>query len=119
MPPSTRLGGGVSRYRAAVALLFTVAAFLYVAFVPIPPLVVVVAVIGVAYSVASAFDGVRSHSLYNLASAAFAALLFGLWYVASNDDGLPLLALTVLAAFGVVVEAYNYRRGTSHLRVDF
>ncbi|RDI70679.1 hypothetical protein [Halopelagius longus] len=119
MSPSTRLGSGISRYRAVVAALFTVAASLYVAFVSIPPLVVIVAVIAVVYSVASAFDTVRTHPLYNLASAVFAALLFGLWYVASNTDGLFLLALTVLSAFGVAVEAYNYRHGTSYLRLDF
>ncbi|SFG10111.1 hypothetical protein SAMN04488063_1421 [Halopelagius inordinatus] len=119
MSPSLPFGGGISRYRAVVAAVFTALVVLWVAFVPLSPVAVALAAVSVVYFVANAFDSVRSHPLYDLASAAFVALLFALWYSISDADSAFLAALTVLAALGVVVEAYNYRHGTSHLRFDF
>ncbi|MFC6825835.1 phosphatidate cytidylyltransferase [Halopelagius fulvigenes] len=119
MSPSIAFGSGISRYRAVVALAFAVVVSLFVASVPLPPLAVVLAVVTVLYLGASAFDAVRSHPAFNLVSAAYGVLLFGLWYLISDAAGVVLLVFTALAAAGFVVEAYNYRHGTSYLRFDF
>ncbi|RYJ15114.1 hypothetical protein ELS19_14955 [Halogeometricum borinquense] len=66
---------------------------------------------------ASIFDAVREHPLFNLASAVYTALLFGLLTIIWGPS-VFILALTGLAVVGVAVELYNYRHGTSYLRVE-
>ena len=51
----------------------------------------------------------------------FALVLAGIgvaFVALSGSRSLFLVALAVLAVFGVVVEAYNYVAGTSYLRIE-
>jgi hypothetical protein len=75
-------------------------------------------VLTAAFMSASAFDSVRAHPLYGLSSAVFSALVCGLASALTGGD-VFLLIVTGLALLGVVVELYNYRHGTSSLRLDF
>lgn len=117
--PSTRFDRELSRSRAVLTALFAlVVVGLLLSASPSLPLVLLGA-LTVLYFGASAFDVVRSHPAFPLASAAYTVLLFGLWYAISDSDGPLLLVFTALAAAGFAVEAYNYRYGTSYLRFDF
>lgn len=41
-----------------------------------------------------------------------------LWYLTVSPGNWAVVAFAALAAVGVLVEPYNYRRGTSNLRFD-
>lgn len=112
---------GVSPYRLALAVAFGLVAVAVVVLTNDPltrPFVAMFVVLGELSLLASSFDVVRAHPLYDVGHAVSLTALFVLWYVAADRS--PVLAgLAVLAAAGVVVEAYNYRHGTSYLRIDF
>lgn len=110
----------VSRYRLAIAVVVTVAmaAMLAVSddfFVG----GLLVTVFGSAFLFANALDAVREHPLYHVANAAWVGLFALLWYFTVSRGNPVVLGAVALAAVGVVVELYNYRRGTSYLRIDF
>ncbi|EMA05228.1 phosphatidate cytidylyltransferase (plasmid) [Haloferax mediterranei ATCC 33500] len=85
---------------------------------PVTPGLIALAALTFVYVGASVFDDVREHPVYNLAAAVCTVLLFGGIYLIESYQGVIFLALTVLSVFGVVVETYNYRYGTSYLRID-
>jgi hypothetical protein len=119
MSPSTRVGR-LSPYRLAILVVFLGLFGAGVAFTdePLAPTVLVMGVLVAVYLLASAFDSVRDHPLFNVANAAWLTVVFVLWYV-STDESIVVLAFAVLAAVGTAVEAYNYRNDTSYLRIDF
>jgi hypothetical protein len=86
---------------------------------PLGLTVLVMAVLVTGYLLASAFDRVRDHPLFDVANAVWLTVLFTLWYASTGFQNVIILAFVVLAAVGVVVEAYNYRNDTSYLRIDF
>ena len=74
---------------------------------------------------ASAIPAVRAHHSYNLLNAGHVAALFALWFlvVRSSPGIAPATAdaigvFAALAAGGLLVELYNYRHGTSYLRLE-
>lgn len=73
----------------------------------------------VAYFVAMAFDSVRAHPAYHLVSVAWMVVMFVLLSLGPGENSPFFLALATLTALGALVEAYNYRHGTSHLRIDW
>jgi hypothetical protein len=103
-----------------VGVLLVVAALLatlvFVFDRPLTAEFVALAALILGFTAASAFDAVRSHPLYALASAVETTLLFGVLYVGVGSSF--FLALACLALVGVAVELYNYRNGTSHLRFE-
>lgn len=119
MPLSTPFGRA-SVYRLVVLVVFLAVVGLAVSFSdePLEPTFVAMSVLVAAYLLASAFDSVRNHPLFNVANAAWLTVVFALWYV-STDGSIVVLAFVVLSAAGTVVEAYNYRNDTSYLRIDF
>ncbi|MFB6122048.1 MAG: phosphatidate cytidylyltransferase [Haloferacaceae archaeon] len=120
MQPSTSLRSRVSGFRLAVAVAVVVAvvAVVWAFDQPTPPFLVAMVALTAVYLVGSSVDAVRASPRYHLASACYTALLLGVWYVATGADSPFLLGLTILSLVGVAVEAYNYRHGTSHLRID-
>lgn len=112
--------GRVSVYRVAVlvAFLAVVAVAVFFSDEPLEPTFVAMAILVTVYLLASAFDSVRDHPLFNVANAAWLTIVFALWYV-STDGSIVVLAFVVLAGIGTLVEAYNYRNDTSYLRIDF
>lgn len=118
MLPSLR-EHGFSVFRALVALLFSILAAALVWFTsePLSPLLLLMFVLMTAFLVASAFDTVREHSLYTLVSALWTATLFAIWSVLESSLFAGVFA--VISGVGVLVELYNYRHGTSYLRLDF
>jgi hypothetical protein len=119
MSPSTRFGR-LSPYRLVVLLGFLAVFGVGITFTdePLSPTVLVMGLLVTVYLLVSAFDSVREHPLFDVANAAWLTVLFILWYV-STDESVVVLAFAVLAAFGTLVEAYNYRNDTSYLRIDF
>lgn len=120
MPLSTPFGRA-SVYRLVVLAVFLAVVGVAVAFsdAPLEPTFVAMSVLVAAYLLASAFDSVRDHPLFNVANAAWLTVVFALWYASTGFESVPILVLAVLAAAGTVVEAYNYRNDTSYLRLDF
>ncbi|MDS0297475.1 hypothetical protein NDI76_01800 [Halogeometricum sp. S1BR25-6] len=116
--PSASLPERVSPYR--VGAFFLAAALLATLVLvfdrPLTVEFVALAALILGFALASAFDAVRSHPLYALASTVETALLFGLLYV--GVGGPFFLALACLALVGVAVELYNYRNRTSYLRFE-
>ena len=111
---------------AVVALLSAVGAIgLVVVAGPAEPAAVAMLLLCAAFFGASAFPAVRAHPAYSLLNAGYVTALFGLWYlVIRASPGVGAVAIdavgvfTVLAAGGLLVELYNYRQGTSYLRLE-
>ncbi|WEL27736.1 phosphatidate cytidylyltransferase [Haloferax volcanii] len=121
MMPSTVLPAGVSRWRVVV---FAVVAAVFVGLAtlidgPVDPVLAAMGLLTLVYMAAGAVDTVREHPAFPLASAVYTTFLFAGGYVSGALSNLLWAVLAVLSAFGVVVEAYNYRHGTSYLRLDF
>jgi len=92
---------------------------------PAKPAAVAMLLLCAAFFAASAFPTVRAHRSYNVLNASYVATLFALWYlVLRSSSGVGSVVVdavgvfAVLAAGGLLVELYNYRHGTRHLRVD-
>ncbi|WP_053947143.1 hypothetical protein [Halolamina sediminis] len=102
-----------------VAAVAAAAAALGVVFVagPVDPAAVAMLGLCAAFFGASAFARVRAHPAYGVLNAGYVTVLFALWYLvvdaspgldAAVVDAIGLFA--VLAAGGLVVELYSYRR---------
>ncbi|GGC63480.1 hypothetical protein GCM10007209_26980 [Haloferax sulfurifontis] len=116
--PSAVLHAGVSRWRLAV---FAVVAVVLVALLSltdesVSPALAVMGLLTLVYMFAGAVDAVREHPVFPLASAVYTTLLFAGGYASGALSNLLWGVLAVPSALGVVVEAYNYRHGTSYLR---
>ena len=108
---------------AAVAALLAAAGtvgFVFVAGAADPAVIAMLALCA-AFLGASAFPGVRAHRAYSLLNAGYVAALFSLWYLAvRSSPGVGAMAVdaigvfAVLAAGGLVVELYSYRRAGHH-----
>lgn len=111
---------GVSAYRAVVAAAMglLVASFALFLDDAVTPTLAAIYVLLVGYFVATAFDWIREHPAFRLASTAWTAVMFVLLSLGPENSPF-FLALAALTALGVLVEAYNYRRGTSYLRIDW
>ncbi|GAB7014016.1 hypothetical protein [Halolamina salina] len=72
-------------------------------------------VIGAAFFGLSAVPRVREHEAYNALGAAFAAAVCTVAYVGSGVLFVGILA--VFSAVGTLVELYNWRAGTTYLRL--
>ncbi|ELZ94507.1 hypothetical protein C440_10023 [Haloferax mucosum ATCC BAA-1512] len=110
----------VSTWRAAVFVAFVLffGVLVWLIDEPLSLSLLSVAVLTFFYLGASVFRPVLKHPLYNVVSAVYTTLLFaGMYFVGAYNE-IVLLVLTVLAALGVGVEVYNYRHGTSYLRLD-
>jgi hypothetical protein len=89
------------------------------------PAAVAMLLLCAAFFAASAFPTIRAHPAYTLLNAGYVAALFTLWYlVVRASPGVGSVAVdaigafAVLAAGGLLVELYNYRHGTSYLRLE-
>lgn len=110
---------GVSRSRAILALAFAllVAVLVVVLNEPLDPPLVAMFVLTIGFFVASIFDAVRTHPMYDLVHAAWLSVILFIWYVEAESP-LFLGGLVVLGILSTFVELYNYRHGTSYLRFD-
>ncbi|MFK8214003.1 phosphatidate cytidylyltransferase [Haloferax volcanii] len=118
---STVLPTGVSRWRVAVFAVITVvlAGLFSLTDEPVSPALAAMGLLTLVYIASTAVDAVREHPGFPLASAVYTTLLFAAGYASGALSNLLWGVLAVLSALGVVVEAYNYRHGTSYLRLDF
>lgn len=71
--------------------------------------------LGTAFFAVSAVPRVREHGAYNALGAAFATVVCTVAYVGSGTLFVGILA--VFSAVGTVVELYNWRAGTTYLRL--
>nr|WP_241429833.1 phosphatidate cytidylyltransferase [Haloferax larsenii] len=119
--PSSNSMDSVSAWRAAVFVAFALFFGFLVWFIdePLSRSLLSVAVLTFVFLGASAFKPVVTHPLYNLVSAVYTMLLFAGMYFGGAYNDVVLLVLTVLSTLGVGVEVYNYRHGTSYLRLDY
>lgn len=125
MSPSIVARDGISTPRGLVTAVFALVTVVLV-WASDPVSLPLAALFGLAtcYMAATTFDAVRDHPSFALASAAYGAALFGTLAAASTGPGLTfgsttlLAVLTAVCVVGAVVERYNYRNGTSYLRVD-
>ena len=119
MNSSNSLRDNISVYYGAVTAVFTVSAVLVqVIYGPLSQVLAVLLGISVVFFVGRTFNVVRAHPLYHLLSAIYIGVVFGVLYLFTGSDSVVLLAVTGFALLDVVVETYNYRNGTSHLRFD-
>ncbi|MWG35557.1 phosphatidate cytidylyltransferase [Halomarina oriensis] len=125
MSPSLPTRDRISPVHGGLALVFCLGAVSLLSVTDSPtPVLVALVVLSVGFMLTGVFDTVREHPLYDLASAAHAVVVFGLLFVASGYDPSfaafgPLSAVfAVLSVLAFAVECYNYRNGTSYLRVD-
>lgn len=112
---------GVSASRAVAAAVMCLLVTSFAVFLDdtvTPTLAAVYALFGV-YFVAIAFDSVRAHPAYHLVSVTWTVVMFALLYLGPSENSPFFLALAALTALGALVEAYNYRHGTSYLRIDW
>lgn len=72
-------------------------------------------VLGVVFFGLSALPSVREHDAYNAIGAAFAAIVCTVAYVGSGVLFIGILA--VVSVVGTLVELYNWRAGTTYLRL--
>lgn len=71
--------------------------------------------IGVAFFGVSAVPRVRQHGAYNAVGAGFASLVCLVAYVGSGAVFVGILA--VFSVVGTLIELYNWRAGTTYLRL--
>jgi hypothetical protein len=71
--------------------------------------------IGVAFFGVSAVPRIRQHGAYNAVGAAFATVVCLVAYVGSGAVFVGILA--VFSGVGTLVELYNWRAGTTYLRL--
>lgn len=111
----------ISVYRGSVAVVFLFGAIALVLVLDGPMQWSIVLLCGAVavFLLASAVNRVRAHRLYDLVSAVFTLCLIAALFVSTGSDSAFLLTLAGLALLGVAVETYNYRNGTSYLRIDF
>lgn len=62
------------------------------------------------------FDGVREHPAFPVVQGAFLTVLFGIAYLTNGH--VVVAGFAALSGVGFLVERYNYRFGTSHIRLD-
>jgi uncharacterized membrane protein YjjP (DUF1212 family) len=112
--------GGVSRFRfgAAVVVALAVAAVLLLRRDPVDPALAALYALFAGYLFVSSIDRVRSHPLFDAASAASTALLFTLLSVADDGGSLVPVAIAAVAWPAVAVVLCNYRHGTAYLRIE-
>lgn len=112
---------GVSTYRAVVAagMCLLVTSFVLFLDETVTPTLAAIYVQFVGYFVATAINWIREHPAFHLVSTAWTAVMFVLLYLGPVENSPFFLALAALTGAGVLVEAYNYRHGTSHLRIDW
>ncbi|WP_172795750.1 phosphatidate cytidylyltransferase [Haloferax sp. Q22] len=115
---SAVLPAGVSRWRLVVFAVVTtvLAGLLSLTDEPVSPALAAMGLLTLVYMFAGAFDAVREHPGFPLASAVYTTLLFAGGYASGALSNLLWGVLAVLSALGVAVKAYNYRHGTSYLR---
>lgn len=113
--------GGVSTSRAVAAAVMCLLVVWFEIFLdaPLTPTLTTIYVVLLAYGVADAFDSVREHPAYRLASSIWAVLGLMLLYLGPLENSPVVLAVVGLMSVNVLVEAYNYRHGTAHLRIDW
>lgn len=113
--------GGVSTHRAVAAAVMCLLVVSFEFFLEAPLTLTLAATYAglLGYGVATAFDSVREHPAYHLASSVWAALMFVLFYLGPVEDSPFVLALAGLMGVQALVETYNYRHGASHMRIDW
>ncbi|WP_227773549.1 hypothetical protein [Haladaptatus pallidirubidus] len=69
--------------------------------------------------VANCVGAVREHALYHAVNTLLVAVLFSFSYLTRRSPVAFPFVLAALFVLGFGVELYNYRHGTSYLRIDF
>ncbi|XGI83094.1 hypothetical protein ACEU6E_07365 [Halorutilales archaeon Cl-col2-1] len=115
---SDSLRDRISPYRGGLTVLLLAFLLAAVWLTEASPLIYVYFAVPILFLGASTFDSFRDHPVYNLLRGTFVLYLVGGQYLLTPKSR-ALLILTILSAFGVAVEAYNYVKGTSYLRVEF
>jgi len=101
---------GISPGRALFAVLF--AAFAIVSMATsdrgVTPAAAAMVIVGTALFTATAFDAVRAHEFYRVASFAVVTGLAALWWLATPASGILPVAATVLLALGTAAAFLDY-----------